>query len=48
MHVHGYDLMAEVGPDESAHISFLADLAGEFEVELEERTVPIAELSVTP
>jgi len=48
VHVHAYDLSAEVAPDQPAHISFRADLAGEFEVELEERTVPIAELSVTP
>jgi hypothetical protein len=48
VHVHGYDLSAEVAPGQPAHISFLADNAGEFEVELEERTVPIAELAVTP
>jgi hypothetical protein len=47
VHVHGYDLVAEVAPDQPAHISFHADFAGEFEVELEESTVPIAELSVT-
>jgi nitrous oxide reductase len=48
VHVHGYDLSAEVAPDQPAHISFKADIAGEFEVELEERTVPIAELTVAP
>jgi hypothetical protein len=48
VHVHGYDLSAEVAPGQPAHISFRADIAGEFEVELEERTVPIAELAVTP
>jgi hypothetical protein len=48
VHVHGYDVSAEVAPDQPAHISFRADIAGEFEVELEERTVPIAELAVTP
>jgi hypothetical protein len=48
VHVHGYDLSAEVAPDHPAHITFVADIAGEFEVELEERTVPIAELAVTP
>jgi hypothetical protein len=48
VHVHGYDLSAEVAPGQPAHISFLADIAGEFEVELEERTVPIAELAVAP
>lgn len=48
VHVHGYDLSAEVAPGQPAHISFLADIAGEFEVELEERTVPIAELTVAP
>ena len=48
VHVHGYDLSAEVAPGQPAHISFKADIAGEFEVELEERTVPIAELTVAP
>jgi hypothetical protein len=48
VHLHGYDLAAEVAPGRPARIRFRADVAGEFEVELEERVVPIAELVVSP
>jgi hypothetical protein len=48
VHVHGHDLMAEVAPGQPATISFHAHNAGEFEVELEDRAVPIAELAVVP
>ena len=47
VHLHGYDLAANVAPGHPARIRFQADMAGEFEVELEERVVPIAELEVT-
>lgn len=36
VHVHGYDLMADVGPDQPAEITFAADVPGIFEVELED------------
>ena len=46
VHVHGYDLVRDVGPGSPARIVFLATLSGRFEVELEERGVQIAELTV--
>ena len=46
VHLHGYDLAAEVAPGQPAQIRFRADDVGEFELELEERGVPIAELVV--
>lgn len=46
VHVHGYDLMADVAPGSPARISFKASVPGRFEVELENRAIPIAELRV--
>ena len=48
VHVHGYDLSRAVAPGEPARISFLADVPGRFEVELEESGVQIADLTVRP
>lgn len=48
VHVHGYDLKADVAPGRAAKIGFTADVAGRFEVELEERHQPVAELTVEP
>lgn len=48
VHVHGYDLFKDVGPGRPARFRFRARLAGRFEVELEERSLPIAELEVRP
>lgn len=48
VHVHGYDLKADVAPGKPAKIAFTADVAGRFEVELEERHRQIAELAVEP
>lgn len=48
VHVHGYDLMRDVAPGSPATIQFRATLAGRFEVELEDRGIPIAELEVRP
>ena len=48
VHVHGYNLSKPVGPGKPARISFKADIEGIFEVELEERAVPIAKLEVRP
>ncbi len=36
VHVHGYDLIVDVGPDDPGMLSFVADEAGSFEVELED------------
>lgn len=48
VHLHGYDLTADVAPRRAAKISFTADAPGRFEVELEERVLPIAELELRP
>ena len=48
VHVHGYDLTADVSPGAPAEITFDATLAGGFEIELEESGVEIAELRVEP
>jgi hypothetical protein len=48
VHLHGYDLSADVAPGEPATIRFTADAPGLFEAELESRSLPIAELEVRP
>jgi hypothetical protein len=48
VHVHGYDLMQDVAPGVPARISFRADAPGRFEVELEDRHLPLTELVVRP
>lgn len=48
VHVHGYDLVADVGPRRNARIVFRATVPGRFEIELEDRHVQIAELTVRP
>lgn len=47
-HVHGYDLRADVAPGAPATLTFTADAAGRFELELEESGVGIAEIEVRP
>jgi hypothetical protein len=48
VHLHGYDLTAEVAPGAPATIRFTADAPGRFEIELEQSGVQIAELEVRP
>lgn len=48
VHLHGYDLLADVTPDTEAVIEFVADQAGVFEIELESAGRRIAELAVNP
>jgi hypothetical protein len=48
VHVHGYDIMRDVAAGGTARIRFRATLPGRFEVELEDRGVPIADLTVEP
>jgi hypothetical protein len=48
VHVHGYDLMADVAPGKPVRIEFTADLTGRFEIELEDRGKQIAQLTVLP
>jgi hypothetical protein len=46
VHVHGYDLSEDVAPGAPAEITFTADIAGRFEIELEDAGTPIGELEV--
>jgi hypothetical protein len=48
IHLHGYDLMKDVEAGGTATIAFKADVPGQFEVELEDRGLQIAELTVEP
>lgn len=48
VHLHGYDLMRDVAPGKTARLRFRANVPGRFEVELEDRGVQIAELTVRP
>jgi hypothetical protein len=48
VHLHGYDLMADVGPGKPATIRFTATAPGRFEIELEDRGLEFAELEVRP
>ena len=48
VHLHGYDLSADVAPGSPAVIRFNADAPGRFEMELEGTGVQIAELEVRP
>ena len=48
VHVHGYDLMADVAPGNPARMRFRASLTGRFEIELEDRAKQIAQLTVLP
>lgn len=46
VHVHGYNLKADVAAGGMADISFTPDIPGVFEVELEERKLKLLELEV--
>jgi hypothetical protein len=48
VHLHGYDLMADVAAGEPVTIRFTADTPGVFEIELEDLGLQIAELEVRP
>jgi hypothetical protein len=48
IHLHGYDLSADVAPGDPANLKFQASIPGRFEVELEERGRQIAEIEVEP
>lgn len=47
VHVHGYDIFADVAPDEDALITFTANIPGRFEIEFEQSGLFIAELAVS-
>lgn len=48
VHVHGYDLLADVRPGQRARIAFVADAPGVFEVELESAGLLLTRLEVRP
>jgi hypothetical protein len=48
VHLHGYNLAADVAAGGVARIDFVATVPGRFEAELEQRGVQIADLTVTP
>ncbi|MCW2681455.1 MAG: uncharacterized protein JWM62_2856 [Frankiales bacterium] len=47
IHVHGYDLYADLVPGQPAQIAFTADLPGSYEVELHEAGRPLFQLRVS-
>ena len=48
VHFHGYDLSADVTPQDPARIDFVANAAGVYEVELEGAGEPLFELQIVP
>jgi hypothetical protein len=48
VHLHGYDVMRDVGPGMPARISFRATIVGTVEAELEDRRVPLARITTQP
>jgi copper(I)-binding protein len=48
VHLHGYDISRDVVAGGTARIAFKATLPGRFEVELEDRGIQIADLTVQP
>ena len=48
IHLHGYDKSKDVPAGGTIRLSFTATLPGRFEVELEQRGVQIADLTVNP
>jgi hypothetical protein len=48
VHLHGYDVMRDVGPGQPAQIAFRATRVGTVEAELEDRGVQIASITTKP
>ena len=48
VHLHGYDIAKDVEAGGSVRFDVPASIEGVFEVELEERVVPLAEVTVNP
>lgn len=48
VHLHGYDVTRDVAAGTAVRLPFMAKLPGRFEVELEQRGVQIAEVTVNP
>jgi hypothetical protein len=47
VHLHGYNRFADVAPGKPARLTFVADVPGRFEIELEDRHVLLAQLTVS-
>lgn len=48
LHVHGYDLTADMAPGRPGRLEFVADEAGRFELELHAQHLSLGYLVVTP
>jgi hypothetical protein len=48
VHLHGYNIMRDVGPGQPARIAFRATIVGTVEAELEDRRVPLARIVTQP
>jgi hypothetical protein len=48
VHVHGYDILADVAPGKTTTVTFKATITGIFEIEFEESAEQIGELKVEP
>jgi len=48
VHLHGYNLFADVAPSSRGTLTFRADVAGVFEIELERAGALLARLEVAP
>jgi hypothetical protein len=48
VHLHGYDIMRDVAPGSPARLRFRATIPGQFEAELEDRGLQIANITVRP
>jgi hypothetical protein len=48
VHLHGYDVFMDIAAGGKAEFDVPATLDGVFEVELEDRVVPLAEITVNP
>ena len=48
IHLHGYDISRAVEAGGTVTLAFRATIPGRFEVELEDRGVPIADITVEP
>lgn len=48
VHLHGYDVMRDVGPGRPTRLAFRATIVGTVEAELEDRGVQIASITTKP
>jgi hypothetical protein len=48
VHIHGYDIMKDVGAGETVNVAFKGDITGIFEIEFEDSAQQIGELRVDP